>query len=159
MSCSSSIQFALSAPWPCYKSTIWYYIPCVPKCQRRRCPHITNQTWTIVRRKTSIVLKQNQISSIRNYQEFWRITNVCWYQPCWQSGAIQLQRSEPSKDRFYYSDGGVTLMIIWDKSKCRHPLPKGRQPKKMLLFFWILSKWGGRGAAQFFVHFWSIKGV
>ena len=68
---------------PILKSTIWYYIPCVPKCQRRRCPHITNQTWTIVRRKTSIVLKQNQISSIRNYQEFWRITNVCWYQPSW----------------------------------------------------------------------------
>ena len=66
-----------------YYRPIWYYIPCVPKCQRRRCPHITNQTWTIVRRKTSIVLKQNQISSIRNYQEFWRITNVCWYQPCW----------------------------------------------------------------------------
>ena len=70
-------------PGPVLKSTIWYYIPCVPKCQRRRRPHITNQTWTIVRRKTSIVLKQNWISSIRNYQEFWRNANVCWYQPCW----------------------------------------------------------------------------
>ena len=66
-------------PGPVLKSTIWYYIPCVPKCQRRRCPHITNQTWTIVRQKTSIVLKQNWISSIRNYQEFWRNANVCWY--------------------------------------------------------------------------------
>ena len=29
---------------------------------------------------------------------------------------------------------------------------KGRQPKKMLLFFWILSKSGGEGPAQFFCY-------
>ena len=30
---------------------------------------------------------------------------------------------------------------------------KGRSHEKQLLFFWILSKWGGEGPAQIFVTF------
>ena len=87
--------------------------------------------------------------------------------------ASQLAQSHSQTNRWtLHSEHALKIFSIISKTKFHfqnqvfhfsYYMDLGRFHEKKLLFFWILSKWGG-GCQKFFVtfsevHFWSIKGV